>query len=96
MGFAGVAASAGAIARGHGFSVPQPLAFVCHTSDTRCMTSATDALARARAELYAAEQMGSPEVDVAQAAVEQAEQAVVDEQGWCPVCGDLCGWECPS
>ena len=43
------------------------------------MTSATDALARARAELAAAEEMGSPEVDVALAAVEQAEQAVMDE-----------------
>lgn len=51
------------------------------------MTSATDALARAQAELAEAERMGSPEVDVALAAVEQAEQAVVDERGGCPVCG---------
>ena len=43
------------------------------------MTAATDALARARTELSAAEAMGSPEVDVATAAVEQAEQAVEDE-----------------
>ena len=60
------------------------------------MTAATDALARARAELYAAEEMGSPEVDVAQAAVEQAEQAVADEGGACPVCGCADWPRCPD
>lgn len=64
------------------------------------MTPAEDALARARAEFAAAEEMGSPEVDVALARVEQAEQAVVDECGGCPVCGcvdpecDLCERDC--
>jgi hypothetical protein len=56
------------------------------------MTTATDALARARAELAAAEEFGSPEVDVAIAAVEQAEQAVLDESG-CPYC-DVPGSNC--
>lgn len=67
------------------------------------MTPAEDALARARAEFAAAEEMGSPEVDVALARVEQAEEAVRAERGAsdeCHVCGctrpacDICAEEC--
>lgn len=54
------------------------------------MTTATDNLTRARAELAAAEEMGSPELDVALAAVEQAEQEVADE-GSVPECPSGCG-----
>jgi hypothetical protein len=58
------------------------------------VTAAQDRLARARAEAYAAEEMGSPELDVALAAVEQAEQDVQDEGDWCYACADVRRPEC--